>query len=407
MSSVNPARPLAVRILKQVLDGAYAAPLLDQTLNARLSPSDAGLLTHLVYGTLRHAQSLERLLLPLLKKKPHKETWVILLLGAFEKLVLETPHHAVVNEYTELAKKHSPKLGGLVNAVLRKVEKTDDLSYSMPEWLLEAYQQAYPDQWQDVVADLLKPSPLWLWLSDKGVRQLEEEEALVEPGFGQIDRVVLQSSLRKTKAFQKGQAQPINPASYSVIEALGEVQNKAVLDLAGGTGIKAAFLAKKGAKVTSVDLDPRKAEQGKQNAQRLGQNITFKTADLKASQDLGTYAKVLLDAPCTGSGTIRTHPEIKLRITPEYAQEMAALQKTMLDNSSKFVADGGELVYSVCSVLPLEAEEVISDFLSRHPEFEVQAPDLGVPSVKTLLGTRTVPVNGVDGFFVSRLVKVK
>ncbi|GEM47838.1 transcription antitermination factor NusB [Deinococcus cellulosilyticus] len=407
MSSVNPARTFAVRILKQVLDGAYAAPLLDQALNAKISSSDAGLMTHLVYGTLRHAQTLEKALLPLLNKKPQRETWVILLLGAFEKLILETPPHAVVNEYTEIAKKHSPRLGGLVNAVLRKVQLPEETTYSLPDWLLEEYKKAYPEQWEAVVEDLLQPSPLWLWLSDKGVRQLEEEEALVEPGIGQIDKVVLSRSLRKTKAYQKGQAQPINPASYSVIEALGEVMNREVLDLAGGTGIKAAFLAKKGARVTSVDLDPRKAEQGRQNAERLGQKVTFKTADLRSPENLGTYSKVLLDAPCTGSGTLRTHPEIKLRITPEYAQEMSDLQKTLLEESSKFVADGGELVYSVCSVLPQESEEVIVEFLKNHPEFQAQAPDLSVPSVKTAVGTRTVPVNGVDGFFVSRLVKVQ
>ncbi|GGJ31927.1 transcription antitermination factor NusB [Deinococcus roseus] len=407
MSSVNPARNAAVRILKQVLDGAYAAPLLDQTLAQKFSSSDAGLLTHLVYGTVRHAQTLEKALLPHLKKKPQRQTWVILLLGAFEKLILGTAQHAVVNEYTELAKNHGPQLGGLVNAVLRKVELPETLDYSLPDWLLKAFQQAYPGQWQEVVEDLLKPSPLWLWLSDKGVRQLEEEEALVERGFGQIDKVVLSRSLRKTKAYQKGQAQPINPASYSVVEALGEVMNKEVLDLAGGTGIKAAFLAKKGARVTSVDLDPRKAEQGKQNAERLGQKVNFKTADLRTPGDLGTYSKVLLDAPCTGSGTLRTHPEIKLRITPEYAREMAALQKSLLEESSKFVASGGELVYSVCSILPQEAEEVISSFLEKHPDFEVQVPELMVPSLKTAQGTRTLPINGVDGFFVSRLLKVK
>ncbi|WP_104990082.1 transcription antitermination factor NusB [Deinococcus sp. NW-56] len=405
----NPARALAVRVLLRVLAGeTFAAPALDSALaSARLPTRDAGLATHIVYGTLRHAPTLDAALTPLLRGETHPKTRALLLAGAFEKLVLGTPPHAVVSEYVGLARGARLAPSGLVNAVLRRVElpsPTDETRFALPGWLTEVFRSAYGERAEAVMADLLTPQPLWLSLSEEGVEALEAEGSVVEPGPNGVDRVTLARPLRESAAYRRGQAQPINPASLAVVDALGEVAGVPVLDLAGGAGIKAAMLAARGAQVTSVDVAERKHAAARQNLARLGLSADFVTHDLTGPLDLPPAPLVLLDAPCTGTGTLRAHPEIKLRLTPEAVREMAALQRRMLPNAAALVAPGGLLVYSVCSIAPPEGAEVVADFLAAHPEFSPEPlPDLDLPTVPAGDGVLTVMERGIDGFFIARL----
>lgn len=393
-----------MRVLMRVLAGeGFAATALDSALqNARLPGRDAGLATHIVYGTLRHFPSLDAALAPMLTGKTHPKARALLLAGAFEKLHLETPLHAVVNEYVSLARDARLAPPGLVNAVLRRIERAD--VPELPAWLAEVYREAYGAQADAVMADLLTPQPLWLSLSDAGVRMLEEDGNVVFPGKQGTERVELAQPLRETRAFAQGQAQPINPASLACVDALGDVKGARVLDLAGGMGVKAAMLATRGADVTSVDVVARKHDAARTNLRRLGLQADFVTHDLTAPLDLPPAPFVLLDAPCTGSGTLRSHPEIKLRLTPQAVTEAAQLQTQMLPNAAALVEPGGVLVYSVCSVTPQEGPGVVADFLASHPEFQPEAvPGLDVPHISAGAGVLTVPLGGVDGFFMARL----
>ena len=405
----NPAREVAVRVLLRVMDAhAFAAPALDAALQeARLPARDAGLATHVVYGALRHAPSLTRALDARLTGETHPKTRAVLLAGAFERLFLGTPPHAVVSEYVNLARGARLAPPGLVNAVLRRLESLSPdevVPDEMPAWLADVYRRAYGAQADAVLADLLEPQPLWLSLSDAGVRALEDEGSVLEGTVQGVDRVALDRPLRQTAAFQQGQAQPINPASLACVDALGDVQGTRVLDLAGGAGVKAAMLATRGAQVTSVDVVARKHDLARANLKRLGLTGQFITHDLTQPLPTEPAPVVLLDAPCTGSGTLRSHPEIKLRLTPDAVQEMAELQARMLPNAAALVQPGGTLVYSVCSVTPQEGAQVVQAFLDTHPEFTPQAvPDLEVPTVPAGPGVLTVPVDGVDGFFIARL----
>ncbi|MBB6098400.1 16S rRNA (cytosine967-C5)-methyltransferase [Deinobacterium chartae] len=406
---MNPARLLAVRVLRSVLqEGAFAAPALDGALGrARLSARDAGLATHIVYGTLRWLPALEVALAPLLRANTPMRARSIVLAGAFEKLYLETPAHAVVSEYVELAKQEVGRLSGLVNAVLRRVERpdsaTDEVRYGLPGWLADEFRAAYGERAAGVLEDQTRPAPLWLWLSDAGIRDLEDEGSVVEPGYGDVFRVSLDRPLRETRAFQRGQAQPVNPASHAVVSALGDLKDRRVLDLAGGSGVKAAFLALAGARVISYDLDARKHEAARGNFRRLHLEGEFKQADLAQPQHLEAADVVLLDAPCTGSGTLRAHPEIKLRLTPAEPLEMAELQRRMLETAAAGVAPGGTLLYSVCSLTHAEGPGVLEAFLADHPEFTPQELALEVPAVPAGAGAFTVADHGLDGFFVARL----
>lgn len=402
----NPAREVAVRVLYRVLEGeAFAAPALDRALReARLPARDAGLATHIVYGTLRHYPSLMAALSPLLTGETQRKTWAVLLAGTFEKLFLHTPTHAVVNEYVNLTR--SARLGpsGLVNAVLRRVEAVSAPSHELPEWLANVYAELFGQQATQVTASLLQPQPLWLSLSEEGAKLIEEDGGKILRSLDEVDEVELPGSLRDSPAFTRGHAQPINPASLACVHALGNVQGQRVLDLAGGAGVKAAMLAARGADVTSVDVLSRKHEAARANLKRLGLQAQFVTHDLTQPLDVPKSNFVLLDAPCTGSGTLRSHPEIKLRLTPQDVTELSELQGRMLPNAADLVEPGGVLVYSVCSVTPQEGPEVVQNFVNAHPEFmPEELPPLDIPVLREGPGIMTVPLDGVDGFYIARL----
>ncbi|PYE53023.1 RsmB/NOP family class I SAM-dependent RNA methyltransferase [Deinococcus yavapaiensis] len=404
----NPARRLAVNALVRVRRGdAFAATALDEGLSkARLEPRDAGLATHLVYGVLRHHFTLTAALAPLLRGKTPDKAMALLLAGAFEKLILGTPPHAVVNEYVSLAKAELGKLSGLANAVLRRVEApevTPETEFNLPAWLVSEFEGGYGEQAEAVMRDFLTPAPLWLWTTDSGARALEDEGALLEPGVGDVLKVVLGGSLRASKAWREGGVQPINPASYAVTELLGDVKGRRVLDLAGGSGVKAAMLTARGARVTSLDVDARKHKAAEENFKRLNLQGEFRQADLRTPPDVPPADLVLLDAPCTGTGTLRAHPEIKLRLTPTSIAELAELQRHMLESAATVTSPGGTLVYSVCSVTDAEGPAVVRDFLRHHADFESVGAHLTVPSVQDDFGARTLAVNGIDGFYTAKL----
>lgn len=408
-------RAVALSVLYTVLEGGYAAPTLDTALRrAKLESRDAGLCTHLVYGTLRYWYALEPLVTQHIRPNTPPKAKLILMLGAFEKLILETAAHAVVNEYVELAKRDLGKISGVVNAVLRKLEPLEPNSrsrYALSEWLEGEFDVTYGEQSGAVKIALLQPSPLWLWCSDEGIALLEDEGAVVETGHQDIYKVILGQSLASSKAYQHGQVQPINPASFAVTtsltDALGDVSGKRVLDLAGGNGIKASFLARMGFDVTSIDLDGRKHVQAQKNLERMGLSASFLEADLTLPLPETVLAApfVLLDAPCTGTGTLRGHPEIKLRLRPEDQAQLVEIQAKMLENAAAKVEAGGVLVYSVCAISLAEGEQQIAAFLERHPEFASQKIPLELPHIATQHGVYTLPLAGVDGFYIARVVR--
>ncbi|GAA4019444.1 transcription antitermination factor NusB [Deinococcus rubellus] len=401
--SPNPAREVALRVLTRVLGGAFASSELDRELKrGHLPGRDAGLATQLVYGTLRHYRRLNAALTPLLTSSTRDSTRAVLLAGAYEKFVLGTPVHAVVNEYVDLARGgFGPP--GLVNAVLRRLEGLPDVA-ALPQWLEAELQDAYGSQARAVEASLLEPQPLWLRLTGEGVNALRGEGSEVEPGYGDVYRVSLSRPLGVTAAFKNGWAQPINPASFACVLALGEVEGRRVLDLAGGSGVKAAMLASRGAQVTSVDVSDKKIRPARQNMGRLHLKAEFVTADLTQTPDLAPADLVLLDAPCTGSGTLRGHPEIGLRLTQQAVAGMADLQRRMLSACAPLVSPGGTLVYSVCSVTRAEGPQQVERFLDAHPEFSpAPLPDLQVPVTTSGAGVLTMMDDGIDGFFIARL----
>ena len=204
--------------------------------------------------------------------------------------------------------------------------------------------------------------------------------------------------------------QPQNPSASVPVRWLAPRPGEAVLELAAGRGVKTAQLAAAGARVTAVDIDPRKLAQAETALAKAGLAAEHRVADLRDPEAVGelpTSGAVLLDAPCSGTGTIRRHPEIKLRLEPHDVDALAAQQATMLDAAADRVEPGGRLVYAVCTLTEAEGPAQIEAFLDRHEDF--RAEPAVPPEVATLataaasVGTFLLPVDGLDGFYLARL----
>lgn len=410
------ARRTAVEVVGRVQGGAYLAPALRSALDrSRLTPIDRSFVTDLAYGVLRRQIWLDAALEPRLKAPEQLPESVrsALRLAAYELLVRGTPPHAAVHAWVETVKAQSPRFTGLVNAVLRRLQAPDGAArtvrLALPAWLFERFEAALGEDAAVQAAEaMLEPAPLWLlsYAADAG-SQLTADGCAVEDGpLPATLRVRSPLPLDRLGAYRGGAVQPQNPASTVPARVLAPRPGERVLDLAAGHGVKTAQLAAAGATVTAVDVDARKTRARAANLHRLGLEADHVTADLAAAElpaALRPAPAVLLDAPCSGSGTLRGHPEIKLRLGPGDLATTAALQSAMLDNAATLTAPGGRLVYAVCSLTDVEGEEQAAAFLRRHPCFRPAAFEPGVPHVATANGAYLLPHSGLDGFYLTDL----
>ncbi len=373
------ARALAARVLAEV-EGSPRARSPDALARAlsrhpKLDPRDRALATELVYGVLRWRRRLDWALAPFVRQglaqlEPVART--LLRIGAYQLAFLDRiPGPVAVSATQDAARQlRAGRLTGLLNGVLRKVhdqppplpEGDDDAALavraSLPEWIVAELRAAWPDAVEaealalrDRAANTVRPT-----LSRGGAEACAK--ALAEDGFAAAPaahgtlRVTGPGDPFSTKAFREGLFVPQDPASVAVVELLGEVRGRAVLDLCAGRGVKATALLDRGAEVLAVDLSANKLDSARRLARRLGLGDKLATLDADltdASLELGQHEVVLVDAPCSGLGTVRRHPEIAWRRTPEDVRSLVDLQGRILATAARQVAPGGALVYAVCT----------------------------------------------------------
>lgn len=388
-------RGLALALLLRVEAGGRAQRLLDRTLDRLDWPErDKAYVTHLVYGALRRLRLLDFLLEPYLKapeRLPKEVRWA-LRLGALEWL-LGKPDHARVSPWVEEAKRHHPRFAGLVNAVLRRLrprEAPECVRLSLPDWLCEAWRGFFGDV--AFAEGFNEPAPLFV----TAYREVDLRPGPIP------DSYVWEGP--KTDFSALG-LQPQNPASLFAAALLESKPGEKALDLCGGAGLKAFYLAAKGAEVVSYDLNAKRQEAGAKTARRLGLRVAYRAQDLR--EPLPEKAKkVLLDAPCTGTGTFRAHPELRYRLAKGNPKEMALLQLQLLETAAQATEEGGLLVYAVCSLTEEEGEGVARAFLERHPGFRPEPFFCPLPVLRQGLGVYVAPQGGLDGFYYLRLRKV-
>jgi 16S rRNA (cytosine967-C5)-methyltransferase len=412
------ARELAVRVLDASLRGKEPpeARFAELTRGAGMSARDRAFARLLYTTVLRQKAAIDKALFKHLQAEPAQRSAMNLLrLGAAQLLYLETAAHAAVGECVELAKRRRLAPPGLVNAVLRKlVGRAPPLTAPLdrlPGWLAERWTATYGAERAAAIATTLGAvPPLDLTVKD-------DPEAWAAKLGGRVVgpstvRLADAGSVEALPGYAEGAWWVQDLAATLPVQVLRPTSGDRVLDLCAAPGGKTAQLLTAGAVVTSVERDPTRAERLRANLLRLGLESEILVADLLDFTSAEPFDAVLLDAPCTATGTIRRHPDIMWSKGPADVAAMAALQQRLLGKAAEFVAPGGRLVYAVCSMEPEEGPDVIDHFLAAHPTFVRQPIDTAetgfMPNASGDL--RTDPAlladaGGMDGFFIARLTR--
>lgn len=440
------ARDLAVDLIASVLQDQRAldetwAKALRLPAYRDLAARDIGLARTTAANALRYALPLNEVLSKFIEKPlPARQGRVaaILLAAAAQLLLLRTPAHAAISLAVEQTarSRNSPHLKKFVNAVLRKVadggpqaiSETDPVVAAIPEWLWRRWTEAYGERMARSIAEAsLHEAPL-----DLSLKNASEASTLAESlGARQLStgslRLQETGRVAALPGFDEGAWWVQDAASALPASLFGAVSGADVADLCAAPGGKTAQLAALGANVTCVDSSSSRLDRTKENLERLHLKADFVVADAASWQPGRTFDAVLLDAPCTATGTLRRHPDILHLKRDGDVAALAKLQQRILDNAACLVRPGGELIYATCSLQPEEGEQQIASFLERHPDFEVipiTAGDFGIEThwltsegfLRTLpcwtprtLGDEDVTgdedgvKSGMDGFFAARL----
>jgi len=443
--SARPAtgRSLAFDVLMRVEEGgAFASRALDAALSqaGALDPREVGLATELCYGTLRRALSLDAALAPHSSRPIERldpAARVLLRLGAYQLLFMGTPAHAAVGETVELAKRtEHGRAAGFVNAVLRALLRAGPPAppppletapaahvaavEALPRWLADEWVAWLgPAEALAVARGMNGPAPLTI-RSPRRDDLLAAARAAgleVRPCQRSPDGLVLSGASVATLSRAAGplpfQVQD-EGAQLATLLAAGHLRGKVarVLDTCAAPGGKAFHLAEllaPGSEVVAVELHPRKADALREEARRRGLPVTVICAD--ASRPVpglvpGSFDAVLVDAPCAGLGTLRRHPELKLRREAPDLPRLAALQRDILRASAAYARPGAPVTYAICSLTRAEGPEVVAGMLAegwrRDPAPAAVAPD-ALDAAGDLL---TLPHrHGADGFYAARLVR--
>jgi len=414
-----PARAAALNLLTAALSRRAG---LDEGLNhpsmSALAPRDRAFARALAMAALRWLGPIDTALQARLKKAPPEAIVNVLRLGAAQLLVLKTPAHAAVGATVDLAsaQKGGLPFKGLVNAVLRGLTREppalDDPSLMAPTWLQARWRSAYGEADAQAIAALIGEEPATdLTLQDPAdaAELAGELEAEVLPA-GSL-RVGLKGEVSAWPGFDAGRWWVQDASAAVPARLLGVGRGETAVDLCAAPGGKTLQLAAAGAKVTAVDRSAGRIKRVSENLARTGLGAEVVVADAAEWRDGRTFDGVLLDAPCSATGTFRRHPDVLWVASPADIPKLAAVQSRLLDSAARRVKPGGRLVYCVCSLEPEEGEGQVAAFLARARGFALEpmtageggAPEASLRADGTL---RILPhhrAGGTDGFYVARL----
>jgi 16S rRNA (cytosine967-C5)-methyltransferase len=372
----------------------------------------------LVLLTLRRLGQIDALLQEFVKYKTTPAAVVdVLRLTATQLVWLKTPAHAAVDMAVTLTEKlGQPKLKGLVNAVARKLSTTpappDSALKILPPWLLQAWTQAYGadavtamarQQVQEPHLDITVKTDAAFWADKLGAKLLPTGALRLEEA-GRIEELA---------GYADGAWWVQDVAATLPVKLLGDVRGKTVVDIGAAPGGKTAQLAAAGAKVIAVERDPARAAVLQANLARLQLTAEIVVADATSWRPNGTIDAVLLDAPCTATGTMRRHPEIAWLKDRLDVQKQSTLQAALLRHVLTWLPVGVPLVYAVCSLQPEEGEAQMELLLRQHPTLRrrpiTAATVGGLTQCITAQGElRTLPQHlpgGMDGFYAACVQK--
>lgn len=407
------ARSGALRLLAGVRDGLS---LSDQAgaLKA-LAPQDQARAARLAAAVLRHQSRADAVIAGYVSRKPSPQVADILRLATIELLELEGAAHGVVDAAVTLTRGLGQKgqaAAGMVNAVLRKVAAhrgwADLPPQPMPGWLRDPVALAYGEEAARAI-EAAHQAGAPLDLTPKPGVSVEGAD-LLPTGSWRIHGPAQVSAL---PGFATGDWWVQDAAAALPVRLLDPQAGEGIADLCAAPGGKTLQLAAAGTQVTAVDISPARLKRVAENLRRCGLAAELAAADALEWRPDGLLDAVLLDAPCSATGTIRRHPDLPFLRDGSGIPALIDLQSRLIDHALSLLPPGGRLVYAVCSLLPDEGEAQVAAALARHPGLRVEEPVLpGIEPdwITPEGGLRTRPDHwadrgGLDGFFMARLRK--
>jgi 16S rRNA (cytosine967-C5)-methyltransferase len=419
MDAALASRRVALDVLGACLDKGQP---LDDALARHakypaLDPRDRAFVRLLLATTLRRLGEIDAILALLIERPlqganaPGRE---VLRLGAAQLLFLNTPPHAAVDTSVRLVEEALPHLKGLVNAVLRRIARegadgaadAEPARINTPDWLWQSWVASYgEDGARAIAAAHLGEAPLDLTARADPDLWASRLDAVVLP-TGTLRRKT--ASVAELPGYAEGAWWVQDAAAALPARLLGDVRDKTVVDLCAAPGGKTLQLCAAGARVTAVDISARRVARLGENLKRAQLVAELVTADAGKWAPTGKFDAVLLDAPCSGTGTLRRHPDIAWLKGEEDIDRLTLAQDRLLQNALGLLKPGGVLVYAVCSLQEDEGPARVSALLLHHREIKrlpVRPDELpGLAAAITPDGdVRTLPSMGVDGFYIARL----
>ena len=431
----NSPRLAALKTLAKVLDKQQNLLEADQT-GALPDSRDRALARHLAYGVVRWLNSLQWLSAQLLDrplKKRDQDINRLILIGLHQLWQDDTAPHAAIHETAECARVLGKSWAvGLVNAVLRRFQREQQQrlarlqeqpeKYAHPQWLLSKFQSDWPQDWPKIVDGNNQPGPLWLRINRCKPDHHQLAASLAHSGFAVTQHPLAADAIRITPAagvnaipgFGEGGLSVQDPAAQLAVDLLELEAQHRVLDACAAPGGKTCHILERfpSIEMTAVERSPSRLQMIQENLDRLGLSrqdglrlLAGDAADPANWWDGSAYDRILLDAPCTATGVIRRHPEIKWLRTADQLKEVTLVQHRLLQRLWPLLKSGGILVYATCSVLMDENRSQITRFLASHDDSENLVVDLPRshdqgPGHQILPGEEEM-----DGFFYARLRK--
>ncbi|ERJ17708.1 Ribosomal RNA small subunit methyltransferase B protein [Salinisphaera shabanensis E1L3A] len=405
---------------RRSLDAALAE------LPADMSGADRALVSALAYGVLRDYRRLEALLAPKLSRKPQPLLRALLLVGLLQLEAMRIPPHAAVHATVSAAA--MLKLGrarGMVNAILRghqrdaaaadSSELAVGVRYGYPDWVVRMIEADWGSLWPAVLAAGNRPAPMHLRANARQCSRHTAMQRLAEAGIASQAVRVCDSALTLDSAISARDLPGFASGEISIQDAgaqlaAGLVAAQAgdhVLDACAAPGNKSAHLLERAdIDLLALDIDATRLETLNETLQRVGTTARVQVADagdIEHWWDGRAFDRILLDAPCSGTGVIRRHPDIKWLRRPDDIAAAAKRQNALLDGLWRTLAPGGRLVYATCSILRAEGVDVIDAFLARTDDAREQVIDAHWGFAERY-GRRIAPgMHGFDGFYYAVL----
>jgi 16S rRNA (cytosine967-C5)-methyltransferase len=421
MDSDLAARAAAIELVESALDHRGGLDeAMDRPLFARLEPRERALARMIAMTTLRRLGQIDRLLDQRLAKPPPAAVTSLLRLGATQALFMDTPVFAAVDTTVRLAgeQRATRPFKGLVNAVLRGLTREppgetqpEDLA---PGWLFARWRAAYGESAARAMALEIVAEPA----TDVTPRDATEAAGLAEALEGEVlpggsVRAGRRGDVSAWPGYVEGRWWVQDAAAAVPARLLDLKPGETALDLCAAPGGKALQMAAAGARVTAVDRSAARLKRLTRALARTGLTAETVVADAGAWHDARTFDAVLLDAPCSATGTYRRNPDVLWGARPGDIGKLAGVQTRLLDAAAARVRPGGRLVYCVCSLEPEEGEAQVQAFLGRHAGFRLDPirPGEGGAPEASATGDgwlRILPhqrPGGLDGFFAARLVR--